>query len=69
MSEQLISELEDGLHAAAHRASAAGLNLQTIADVLASATRFATYMAERNPTKPYPPCVSAETAKRRAMSE
>jgi hypothetical protein len=64
MSKQLISELEDGLHAAAHRANAAGLSLNAIADALADRAYFAAYMVKHNGTK-YPPVVSAATSARR----
>jgi hypothetical protein len=66
MSKQLEAELEDGLHAAAHRASKAGLDLATIVEALEDRAHFGRYLLERSGVKAYPPAVSGLTAMRRA---
>jgi hypothetical protein len=65
MSKQLESELQDTLHAAAHRASEAGLDLQTIITAMEGRASFAKYLLETN-VKAYPAAVSDLTARRRA---
>jgi hypothetical protein len=67
MSKQLESELEDDLSAAAHRASAAGLNLEAIIKSLEDRASFAKYLLRTHAKKVFPPVVSAETAMRRAL--